>query len=221
MEDPVLDEMVRSSWRTFEIVDVYADVVCPFTHVGLHAFRAARVAAGRRTPALVIKAWPLELVNGTPLDGPSIAPKVAALRASTAPDLFAGFAPERFPQTSLPALASVAAAYRQSAATGEAFSVAVRDALFEAGEDIADPAVLERLRGRLGVPEPIATDEQRIASDWAEGRRRGALGSPHYFLGDGVDYFCPLLDIDHRGDEVEIRENADRFAAFIDAALGP
>jgi len=146
---------------------------------------------------------------------------VAALRASTAPGLFAGFDPARFPQTSLPALASVAAAYRVSASTGELFSVAVRDALFERGEDIADPDVLERLRGALDVPAPNACDEQRIASDTAKGTARGARGSPHYFLGEGSDFFCPLLDISHRGDQLEIRENAARFAEFIAAALGP
>ena len=201
-------------------VEVYADVVCPFTHVGLRAFRAARAAACRSAPILLVRAWPLELVNGAPLEGPTIAPKVAALRASTGVPMFAGFAPGRFPHTSLPALTSVAAAYRAHPELGEAFSVAVRDALFERGEDIADVSVLERLRGALGVPAPEACDERQVQRDWAAGRRRGVLGSPHYFLEDGRDYFCPLLDISHRGDLLEIRENEARFAEFLTAALG-
>jgi 2-hydroxychromene-2-carboxylate isomerase len=205
---------------TTSVIEVYADVVCPFTHVGLHAFRAARAEAGRSTPILVVRAWPLELVNGAPLDGPTIAPKVAALRGSIARGLFVAFAPERFPRTSLPVLASAAAAYRQSPETGEQFSIAVRDALFEAGEDIADADVLELVRRDLGVPAPNACDEQQVARDWAEGRRRGGRGSPHYFLPDGADYFCPLLEVEHRGNELEIRENEARFNEFIAAALG-
>jgi len=205
--------------RSAEIVEVYADIVCPFTHVGLHAFRAARAAAGRSTPVLVVRAWPLELVNGAPLDGPTIAPKVAALRASITAQLFTSFDPGRCPRTSLPALTSAAAAYRQGLGTGEAFSIGVRDALFERGEDVADPDVLARLRDDYGVPTPDLEDEHSVLRDLADGRRRGARGSPHYFLAGGADYFCPLLDIGHRGDELEIKENADRFDEFILAAL--
>ena len=52
---------------------------------------------------LRLRAWPLELVNDAPLDADLIADEVAALRAHVAPDLFAGFDPQHFPKTSLPA----------------------------------------------------------------------------------------------------------------------
>ena len=45
--------------------------------------------------------------------------------------------PASFPRTSLPALALVAAAYRQSDRMGEAVSLALRDSLFERGRDIS------------------------------------------------------------------------------------
>ena len=46
-------------------IEVFADVVCPFTHVGLRRLREER-PEGNATRFLV-RAWPLEWVNGTPL----------------------------------------------------------------------------------------------------------------------------------------------------------
>jgi len=58
-----------------------------------------------------------------------------------APDLFAGFDPERFPMSSLPALALGAAAYKSDLQHGERVNLALREALFEEGRDLTDPAV--------------------------------------------------------------------------------
>jgi hypothetical protein len=61
-------------------IEVFADIVCPFTHVGLRRLSEAR--RGREvSPVVRVRAWPLELVNGRALDGPSLIPKIAALRA--------------------------------------------------------------------------------------------------------------------------------------------
>ena len=49
-------------------VEVFADVLCPFTHVGLHTLIDRRGERGLAEPLLRIRAWPLELVNGAPLD---------------------------------------------------------------------------------------------------------------------------------------------------------
>src|SRR3954464_13451066 len=52
--------------RTPVRIEVFADVACPFTHVGL-----CRLVARRRESnsdaVLWVRAWPLELVNGEPL----------------------------------------------------------------------------------------------------------------------------------------------------------
>src|SRR5450631_4151957 len=93
-------------------VEVFADVGCPFAHAGLHRFRAYRQQRGMIEPILRVRAWPLELVNGKALDGRSLTPKIKALRADVASDLFAGFDEHRFPATTLPAMAAEAAAYR-------------------------------------------------------------------------------------------------------------
>ncbi|MGZ4784252.1 MAG: DsbA family oxidoreductase, partial [Acidimicrobiales bacterium] len=87
------------------VVEVFADVGCPFTHVGLRRFVERRDAAGRQDIGLRVRAWPLEVVNGQPLDPRFIAEEVDEIRTQVAPTLFTGFTESTFPSTSLPALA--------------------------------------------------------------------------------------------------------------------
>ena len=200
-------------------IEVFADITCPFTHVGLHRLLAHRNALGRTTPVLRIRAWPLEVINHEPMLGSTIAPKIAALRRAVATELFAGFDSANFPVSSRPALASVAAAYRTSPACGERFSVAVRDALFEHGRDISDSAVLAHLRAEHGVDDPTPADASSIDTDYRDGTRRGVVGSPHFFTPDG-DFFCPSLDIHHVDGRLVVALDSDGFEQFIAAALG-
>lgn len=202
------------------MVEVYADVACPFAHVGIHRFLAMRDELGRATPRLHIRAWPLELVNGKPLQGATLVPKVAALREEVAPDLFTGFAPARFPRTTLPTMAAELAAARVGLEVGEAFSLAVRAALFEDGADVSEPAVLARLRDAHGIPEPTAEDEAQVRRDLEQGRGRGVSGSPHFFGPGGDDFFCPSLDIEHPDGGVEVHFDADGLGAFTAAVFG-
>lgn len=188
------------------VVEVFADVTCPFTHASLRIITGTRDAQGSDTRFLV-RAWPLQL------DGPALVPKVAALRDEVTPSLFGGFDPDRFPSTSRPALLAERAAYRRSLEAGEAFALRVREALFEDGLDISDPDVL----AGLGAPEPTDEDEAAVDADRAEGERRGVRGSPHYFCGD-EGFFCPQLDIDHEGGELHVafdRHGFERFAAKV------
>jgi predicted DsbA family dithiol-disulfide isomerase len=200
------------------IVEVFADVACPFTHVGLRRIVAWRAERGIAEPRLHVRAWPLELVNGESLQGRSLAPKVAALQADVAPDLFRGFDRDSFPSSSMLALASESAAYRQGTEAGERFSLAVRTALFEEGLDIADADVLRAIRDRHRVQDPTPDDEAAIYDDYEEGKRRGVVGSPHFFTADG-DFFCPSLDIEHRNGELEIAFDAEGFNRFVAAAF--
>lgn len=175
-------------------IEVYADVWCPFAHVGLHYVVERRSALGRGDVLLDIRAWPLELVNGAPLDPDITASHVRELRSQVAPYLFGGFDPDHFPTTSLLALACAHAAYRQDPKTGEAMSLALRDALFEDGLDISQPAVLSELADSLNVGPYDAADNEGVRRHWEDGVRRGVRGSPHFYCGD-VDAFCPSLDI--------------------------
>ena len=180
-------------------IEVYADVCCPFAHVGLRYVVERRSALGRGDVLLHIRAWPLELVNGAPLDPEITASHVRELRAQVAPHLFGGFNPNHFPRTSLPALACVHAAYRQDLKIGEAMSLALRDALFEEGLDISRPEVLSELAESFNVGPYGTADEEAVRRDWEDGVRRGVRGSPHFYRGD-FDAFCPSLDISRGAD---------------------
>lgn len=190
------------TWRTRTVfvtlpgmteIEVFADVACPFTHVGLRRFVERRAAAGRDDIRLRLRAWPLELVNGAPLDPHHIDAEIVSIRAQVAPDLFTGFRVEAFPATSMPALRLAAAAYARDAETGEAVSLALRDALFERGLDIADAAVLAEVAASCGIEIP-ADEDAAVLAEYADGRQRGVIGSPHFFAGDRNE-FCPLLTI--------------------------
>ncbi len=202
---------------THHPIVVFADITCPFTHVGLRRLIAERDSR-HSGHSVLVSSWPLELVNAAPLRGSALAPKIAALQATVAPELFAAFDPEHFPETSLPALALVAAGYRYDAAVGEQLSVAVRTALFEHGADIADPAVLEALAAQCGIPGLVG-DDQQVIDDWHRGEALGVIGSPHFFTPDGADYFCPALDIAHGDDGLTIAFDEAGFARFVDAAF--
>jgi len=178
-------------------VEVFADILCPFTHVGLHTLIDRRAERGRTEPHLRIRAWPLELINGTPLDSHHIGAEITALRASVRPDLFAGFSVDTFPPTSMVAFALSAAADRTGdPVLAEDVGIALRDAVFEQGLDIGRPEVVAAVAARFGL-DPLDTDatEAAVRVDWEEGRTRGVIGSPHFFTGDDASWFCPGLAI--------------------------
>lgn len=182
-------------------VEVFADVLCPFTHVGLHTLIDRRGDRGLAEPRLRIRAWPLEIINGAALDAGHVGAEISALRASVRPDLFGGFGADRFPKTSMAAFALSAAADRTGdPAVIEDVGIALRDALFEQGVDIGRPEEVAAIAARFGLT-PLDPDETGAAvrADWAEGRERGVIGSPHFFTGRddaaGGSWFCPGLDI--------------------------
>jgi predicted DsbA family dithiol-disulfide isomerase len=200
-------------------IEVYADIVCPFTHVGLRRLSEARHERGIARP-LRVRAWPLEWVNGTQLGADLVAREVAALREQVAPELFAGFDATMFPLTSIPALGLAATAYAVDDTTGAAMSMALRDALFEQGQNIADPDVLCDIGRRFDLELPDReTSERAVRSDWERGKARGVQGSPHFFVGN-TGWFCPSLDISHTGDRFDIRTADATAREFYAAAFG-
>ncbi|MFM2077952.1 MAG: hypothetical protein RJA49_1842 [Actinomycetota bacterium] len=199
-------------------LEVFADVWCTFAHVGLRLVDQHRRQAGREDIVIVVRAWPLELVNGTPMDATKTADHVRELQEFVAPDLFRGFDAARFPSTTLPALALVARAQRTDPRTGERAAFAVRDALFERGEDIADAAVLRRLADDLGIGEADDDDSAAVMADWHEGVGRGVIGSPHFFAGDD-SAFCPSLQITRGDGGLTIHRDAARLGEFLDQAF--
>jgi len=204
---------------TGPVIEVFADIWCPFAHVGLRAIDAQRDRAGRSDVAIRVRAWPLELVNGSPLDPVVTKEHADDLRRQVAPDLFAHLDVDRFPTSTLEALALANRAYRTGPSVGERVSFALREALFEEGRDISDPSTLEHLAHAFGVGTTDEADRAAVVADWDEGRRRGVLGSPHFFCGDdGV--FCPSLDITK--DPVEglsVVRDVSRLTAFVERCL--
>jgi len=201
------------------IVDVYADVSCPFAHFSLRRFSERRRQAGADHVRLRVHAWPLELANGEPLEAAKATDEIADLRAQVAGDLFTGFDPAAFPSSTIRILGTATLAYHHGADIGEAVNLAIRDALFEQGRAIGDPGVLAEIAGRfdLEVPDPAAA-RAAVDADFAEGQRRGVTGSP-YFIVDGSPFFCPTLDIERHGAHLRIDIDDAELHRFIDRAL--
>jgi predicted DsbA family dithiol-disulfide isomerase len=199
-------------------IEVFADIVCPFTHVGLRRLSEARRSRDT-SPALRVRAWPLEWLNGAPLGPDVVAREIAALHAQVAPDLFAGFDVATFPRTSIPAFGLAAAAYALDDLTGEVVSLALRDALFERGQDVSDGDVLRTIGQPFGI-EPLARTaaESAIRTDWERGKVRDVKGSPHFFVGDR-GWFCPSLDISHEGQRFDVHVAEATMRDFYAAAF--
>ena len=203
-------------------VEVFADVLCPFTHAGLHTLLDRRAARGLVEPRLNIRAWPLELINGKPLDAEHVGAEIEALRTSVRPDLFAGFSVERFPSTSMAAFGLTAAAARDGdPALIEEVGMALRNALFEDGQDIGQSDVVATIGERFGL-RPLGADATvaAVRADWEQGKARGVVGSPHFFTDDGGDWFCPSLAIsrDDAGDFVVAWKQGTE--AFVSSVFG-
>jgi predicted DsbA family dithiol-disulfide isomerase len=200
-------------------IEMYADVSCPFAHVGLRRLVAARDARGS-TARIRVRAWPLEWINGRQLAPELVTAEIAAIRTSVAPDLFAGFDPNHFPESTIGALGLAAAAYRRSSELGERLSLRLREALFEEGRDLDDAVQLRDLAHEFGLePSSPSEAEGLVRADWERGQVRGVRGSPHFFVGTH-NWFCPSLSIRHVGSEFDISVDAGGIDEFYATALG-
>jgi predicted DsbA family dithiol-disulfide isomerase len=195
-------------------VEVFADINCPFTHVGLTRV-AEQLAPPTGGAEIRVRAWPIEWVNGSPLDAAATANKIESLRDQLEIDAFVGFRADNWPRTTIPALNLAASAYERDAATGLAVSLALRSALFEQGDDISDPAVLAAIAESFGLDAPPTEASESVLADYAEGQRRQVSGSPHFWVADH-DYFCPSLDLGHdAAGELTARFDPEGLGAFI------
>jgi predicted DsbA family dithiol-disulfide isomerase len=205
-------------------VHVFADITCPFTHVGLKQV-VDHVEQMRDPVDVVVRAWPLEWVNGSPLDVEAVVVKAEALREQLGVDDFSGLRADRWPASTIPALNLAARAYERDAATGLAVSLALRSALFEDGVDVGDPAALN-LMAAAHLLE-LTSDElagaevhESVQRDYDDGRARGVQGSPHFFVGDD-GFFCPALDLGHDASgHLTARFDRDMLAQFFDRIDG-
>lgn len=211
--------MTPRSAPKVRVVEVFADVSCPFAHVGLRRLVEQRDQLGRDDVVLRVRAWPLELVNGAPLAGDFVGEEIDVLREGVAPDLFKGFDAIRFPSTTIPALALAASAYRRRDEIGEAVSLALRNALFEGGRDIGDPAELAAIARSFGLDRLGPAFERSVRDDWHEGERRGVVGSPYFFV-DDRGFFCPTLNITHVDGQLHVDVDLNALSAFVATVFG-
>jgi len=192
-------------------IEVFADVWCPFTHVGLRLIQDIRTEAGREDIPIVVRSWPLELVNGTPMDPAKTVANIAALRSQLVPHLFTAVETDAFvasfPTSTIDALELVARAYDASSSMGERASFMMRDALFEQGRDVGSETVLRAIADDLGLDFTIDPGHSRVRRDWEEGQARGVIGSPHFFMGES-NMFCPSLTLS-RDAESRLHVSAD------------
>lgn len=215
---PALDTLVEAR-RAGRVVEVFADVGCAFSHLGLRRFVDARRRAGRDDVALHVRAWPLQLVNGKPIDPERMSQVVERLKEGPGAGEFTGFRREAFPSSTLPSMALAAAAYQEGLEVGEAVSLELRDLLFERGVDVGDASVLAELAERRGVAFDPPVAVAQVRADHREGVERGVIGSPHFFTPSG-SFFCPALDIS-RDDAGALQVEMDEagFGAFLDACF--
>ena len=201
------------------VIEVFADLWCPFTHVGLRAVVEERHRLGRDAVLLRVRPWPLELVNGEPMSFATTQRHAADLVTQVSPGLFAGLAEETFPSSTLEALAMVEAAYRCDGRLGERVSLGLRDALFEEGCDLSDPRALARCAEEFAVPEVDDVDRAAVLAGLEDGRARGVQGSPHFFCGTR-DSFCPALDISRSMEgQLRVRRSQEALRGFVEACL--
>jgi predicted DsbA family dithiol-disulfide isomerase len=115
----------------------------------------------------------------------------------------------------LPAFALAAEAYAFDDHLGETVSLAVRTALFEDGLDISDPDVLADVAAAHRMAEPGDAARHAYEDDYAEGRRLGVQGSPHFFV-DDHEYLCPSLRIERTDEALQLTPAPERLEALLD-----
>jgi len=176
-------------------IEVFADISCPFTHVGLGVV-VAKVADVDPDVEIRVRAWPLEWVNGVGLDASSTAEKIDKLRAQLGNSYFAGFRVDSWPQTTIPALNLAAEAYAIGPAKGLKVSLELRALLFEQGIDISDLDVLAEVSDRHHLSDVGPEPHLHVVADYEEGQSRSVKGSPHFWV-DDKNFFCPSLRVGH------------------------
>jgi len=194
-------------------LEVFADITCPFTHIGLK--RVVRELVELDQFEIVVRAWPLEWVNGAPLEAAAVKAKIAALHDQLGTNDFSNFREDAWPTTTVPALNLAAAAFDVDLSTGLAVSLALRDALFEEGQNVGDPAVLSLVASQFGLEPPSNEVDARVQADYDEGQRRGVRGSPDFWLGD-EEFFCPALTLGHDDDGLTAEFDTEGFGDFLD-----
>lgn len=181
---------------------VFADLGCPWAHVGVHRLHAARKRVGRSV-SIDVRVFPLEIINSqpTPFRGlQNEIPVLSEMEPDAGWELWAGDA-TTWPVTTLLSMEAVEAAKEQGLDASAQLDHALRRALFGESRCISmRHVILEVAASCTGVDVPAlaaALDDGRARRSMLDGYRTAAdaiQGSPHYFLADGTSSHNPGVD---------------------------
>ncbi len=181
---------------------VFADLGCPWAHVGIHRLQTARTRL-ESSISIDVRVFPLEIINAQPTPFRGLQNEIPAL-AEMEPDagweLWAGDA-TTWPVTTLLPMEAVEAAKEQGLDTSAKLDHALRRALFGESRCISMRHVILDVAAScddLDVPAlTAALDDGRARRPMLDGYRAAAgdiQGSPHYFLADGTSSHNPGVD---------------------------
>lgn len=188
-------------------IQVWSDLLCPFTAVALHRLRDARerLGAGLRIDHHV---FALELFNGphprrgtdTEAVGLGQVEPGAELRVWTASE-------DRYPHTVLLAAEAVLAAKEQGFDRSEALDAGLRRAFWTESRSISHRGVILEVAGQSGLDVPALADaldegrhRRRLFDDHDIARTNAIAGSPTFVLPDGAAVTNPGIDVHWQGD---------------------
>ena len=188
---------------------MYSDLGCPWTHLAVYRFLAARRRLGLDGQVVLDhRAFPLEILNSRPTPFRILAaeiPVVGGLDPAAGWQVWQGDL-TTWPVTVLPALEAVQAAKGQSLDGSERLDRALRLAFFAESRCISMRHVVLEAAARSGL------DAATLATALDDGHARRAVldqraaaeesevkGSPHFFLPDGTNVHNPGIEMEWAG----------------------
>ena len=193
-----------------DTIQVWSDLLCPFTHVAIHRVMAARDKLGLTGKVRIDHhTFPLELFNG-PHPRPGTDSEAVGL-GQIEPD--AGFrlwtGPEwEYPSTVLLAAEAVHAAKAQGLGPSEDLDRALRFAFWTHSRSISHRSVILEVAKETGtvdvdaLAEALDSGKHRadVMSDYTIAQSDEVSGSPHLFLADGYSVANPGITVHWQGD---------------------
>ena len=193
-------------------VVLFSDIGCPWAHVAVSRFLAARRRLGLEDEvSLDHRAFPLELFNQRPTPWRILVaeiPVVGALDPGAGWQVWQG-EPFQWPVTTLLALEAVQAAKEQGSRASEQLDRALRVVFYaESGCISLRHVVLgtaERCPavdvGALGDALDEGRGRRLVIDQWHQATEWQVQGSPHFFLADGTDVHNPGVESRWEGEK--------------------
>ncbi|BCJ32914.1 dithiol-disulfide isomerase [Actinocatenispora thailandica] len=198
------------------VLTVYSDIGCPWAGLALHGLRRARHRLGLKRVRIDLRAYPLELLRGTPTPKRRLdaeVPVIGGLDETLAWQQWQGRADE-WPVSTLLPMEAVQAAKRPDVgglAASDELDAALRYAMFGQSrcisllpEILAVAAECERVNAEaLKKALALGAGRAEVMTQWRNAKDRAVHGSPHVFLPDGSEWHNPGVEVRWTGPEPE------------------